>query len=116
MASTEESTKLKELLDGALKDKTLLSFDVSLPDLSVLEEVLTKTMQSKLNSGALVSTAPQFDWWQEAGVWPIHGVVSSDGKEAIATIGWTVLLRRVRIQGQVRPDVAAAAQKQLIKS
>jgi|SRR5579864_1160967 len=73
-------------------------------ELAALEKLLQETVAKKLNTGALVSVAPQFEWWAESGVWPRYPG------------GWTVLLRRAKVQGQVRPDVAAAArQAPLIK-
>lgn len=110
---SKEFDELKVLLEGALKEgKMILQFDLSGADLVRLEAVLQQTLIDKLKSGALISTAPRFEWWQESGVWPIHGEVGRDEKTGMGiagTIGWTVLIRRVPVQGQVRPEVAAAA-------
>lgn len=97
-----------EMLEGALKAGQMV-VRLSLMDdhaLVELEKVLQEYVAKKLNAGALVSIAPQFEWWQESGVWPMYPQ------------GWTVLLRRARVQGQVNPAVAAAARGQgpLVKS
>ena len=92
---------LKKALDEAIKrGETLIRLEMpNTVSLASLEKVLQETVMSRMNAGALVSMMPRFDWWQVGGLWPLHPE------------GWTVLLRRAQFQGQVRPDVAAAAQQ-----
>lgn len=91
----------RALREGHMVVRLSLMDDAALVN---LEKVLQDYVAKKLNAGALVSVAPQFEWWTESGVWPMYPQ------------GWTVLLRRARVQGQVRPDIAAAArQSPLVK-
>lgn len=92
---------LKKALEEAIKrGETLIRLEMpNSASLASLEKMLQATAMSKMNAGALVSVSPNFEWWAMGGLWPLHPE------------GWTVLLRRAQYQGQVRPDVAAAAQQ-----
>ena len=99
-----EKVDLKGTLGNALKvGQLVMRFDM--PDnesLVALEKFLQDSVQSKVKASALVSMTPQFDWWQEAALWPIYPT------------GWTVLLRRVIIRGQVQQNVDAAARQAML--
>lgn len=90
----EVDTWRKPLEDALKEDRKIIRLEIiSNDEFLRLEESIAVALQSKLKAHALVTASPEFDWWQIQGMWPRE------------IEGWTVLIRRVKVQGQVRPSM-----------